>query len=341
MGGLDLVHLHLDDCRFNQAEAAHVALAGPNRRIAALARFGQRLLRLDLEDIDLGDRPELRRELPASLLAAAQPLAFPRQPHDLRRGPLGSAVPLYRLMLEVIEIRWRRRESLHVLALLHLLAEYAGHLAWEGVLGHAGDPRDLGAATSGRASRWGDLDDDLCGHSMSQRHLAIDLADQSVMRSPEAWQEFLREDYSRVGEMLSVCGVRGSMRAFGKRARACDAECSVWARIHPDDRATLEARCRLAALFGRSPIVQLRHSSPIGHFFGVPSRDELADAWWEMAGKVKRQLDIDLVDDKSAARVDAMPANIASLCCHLAGEPMTPLGLVGRVVEEFRSAITR
>jgi len=41
---------------------------------------------------------------------------------------------------------------------------------------------------------------------------------------------------------------------------------------------------RLALVYQDSAIVALRHHAPVGHFFGVPSTSEIAEAWlatWE------------------------------------------------------------
>src|SRR3712207_8902066 len=53
------------------------------------------------------------------------------------RGALTSLVPLYELMLEVLQIRALRREPLQVVVTAHLIGEYLIQLAWESTLGHA------------------------------------------------------------------------------------------------------------------------------------------------------------------------------------------------------------
>jgi hypothetical protein len=37
----------------------------------------------------------------------------------------------------------------------------------------------------------------------------------------------------------------------------------------------------VATGFADSPVVALRHSAPVGHFFGVPQTDDVRDAWEE------------------------------------------------------------
>ncbi|MCP3933975.1 MAG: hypothetical protein GY708_01235 [Actinomycetia bacterium] len=329
----DLVRLHLDSCRFREADTANTSMRGYDREFSAVARLGQRLLRLDLERVDLADHPELAEVLPTSLGDRLSAVQFPRQATSPARGPLGSFIPLTELLLEVLAIRWRRRESLHVLALIHLVAEYSGHLVWESALDHAADPIRLAGDVSGRASLWGQVGDNDCGHARSQQHLAARVRDNSMARSDKRWAEFLHEDYSRLGELLSVCAVRGSMRTFGRRVRSCDVDCSVWTRRSHAERESLEARARLAVLFSRSPLIQLRHSAPIGHFFGVPDLGEITAAWSDMAVEVERRTGVSLVTRPGR---EAMPDNVATLCRSIAGAEITPTTLVADVVEHLK-----
>lgn len=130
------------------------------RRAQRLAVAARRVLDLDAEDFgDIAggfDAPWARR------LADS---CFPLEPRDPVRGALGSLVPLYELMLEVLELRSRRREPLQLVVTAHLIGEYLAQLAWESTLGHAGDPLRMAAsvdrtapAQAGRTSpgsRWG------------------------------------------------------------------------------------------------------------------------------------------------------------------------------------------
>ena len=49
-------------------------------------------------------------------------------------------IPMYRLLLEVIQVRWDRNDTMWLLTAAHIAAEYAPMLAWQRFLGHAGDP---------------------------------------------------------------------------------------------------------------------------------------------------------------------------------------------------------
>ncbi len=127
------------------------------RQAHRLAVAARRILDLDAEDfgdIARGFGPSDGR--PGS--AWARRLAescFPLEPRDPVRGALASLVPLYELMLEVLELRSARREPLQVVVTAHLIGEYLAQLAWESTLGHAGDPLRMAASVVGSAAGGG------------------------------------------------------------------------------------------------------------------------------------------------------------------------------------------
>ena len=124
------------------------------RRYAVAAK---RVLDLDAEDFgEIADG--FARENWKHDLADA---CFPPEPRQRNRGALGSLVPLYELMLEVLDLRAVRHEPLQVVVTAHLIGEYLSQLAWESTLGHAGDPLRLGEVVG---ERWG-TDDPACPHS--------------------------------------------------------------------------------------------------------------------------------------------------------------------------------
>lgn len=129
-----------------------------------LASASRRVLDLDAEDftaISLGFTQPW-----AARLAAC---SFPARPRDPIRGALASLVPLYELMLEVVEVRAARQEPVQVVVTAHLIGEYLVQLAWESTLGHGGDPMLLESFVGG--SRWG-TDDPECPHSSALRSTA-------------------------------------------------------------------------------------------------------------------------------------------------------------------------
>lgn len=323
-----LVRLHIGGCRFAEA-AATFALSGRSTsdrtRFEALALFGQRLLRLDLVDLELADRPDLAGSVPAELADRAASLTFPRRPLDDDRGALGRADALIGHVLEAFEIRWRRSDMLQVVSLLHLLGEYVGHLVWSDTLGHGADPLRINSWVDAANSRWGVVDSDDCGHGRPQRHLARKVRDGSVLRSDERWMDFLRGDYSRVGEQLLVCSTREPLRPWRRRARGCDAACPVWTVLSESDQRSLARRTRLAVWFRTSPVVELRHGAPVGHFFGVPDRAEVDAAWDTLLRQLAKREDVHLGDGD-------LPRQLDELCGLMAGRELSTGSLIGDTV---------
>lgn len=237
----------------------------------------KRILDLDAEDFaqiaSSFDRPW------ASRLAAA---SFPLEPLALQRGALGTLVPLYELMLEVLELRAVRREPMLIVVTTHLIGEYLCQLAWETRLGHAGDPLRLPHDVG---ERWGS-DDAKCAHPSALRATAK-RAMNACNGDIDAYTAYLDKFHSRQGEALAVCAMNHKTVGSGQRpevGQTCPNPCTWALRGTLDERADLDARCRLALLYVDSPLVALRHHAPVGHFFGVPSVDEISDAWlrtWE------------------------------------------------------------
>lgn len=252
-------------------DAAQIEQAGK------MATAAKRVLDLDAEDF--GPIAEGFHQPWAIALASAR---FPLEPRENNRGALGSLVPLYELMLEVVQLRSARHESLQVVVTAHLIGEYLGHLAWEGTLGHAGDPARMRVSTDGR---WG-TDDPECPHTSAQRATAkrsLNACDGDV----PGYTAYLDRFHSRLGDALSVCAMNHATIEAGERpdvGDTCPAPCAFALRPSREHRRHLDARVRLARIYQDSPIVALRHHAPVGHFFGVPSVAEISDAWlrtWE------------------------------------------------------------
>ena len=82
------------------------------QRLAAAAR---RVLELDAEDFT-----GVARGFKAPWAGRLAASSFPADPQDPIRGALASLVPLYELMLEVLQVRAIRREPLQVVVTAHL-----------------------------------------------------------------------------------------------------------------------------------------------------------------------------------------------------------------------------
>lgn len=242
-------------------------------RARGLAVAAKRVLDLDAEDYwpisrDFPDRPW------AEELGRA---CFPLQPRSTQRGALASLVPLYRLMLEVVDLRAQRHEPLQVVVTAHLIGEYLPMLAWESTLGHAGDPLLMGR---GVGERWG-TDDRSCPHTSAMRATAkrsLNAANGDLA----GFTAYLDRFHSRLGSALAMCAMNHDTVAAGERpdvAGTCPQPCGWATRGTLAQRRDLDARVRLALLYRDSPIVALRHHAPVGHFFGVPSTTEISEAW--------------------------------------------------------------
>ena len=245
------------------------------RKLAAAAR---RVLELDAEDFTA-----ISQGFDAPWAARLAASSFPAEPRDPIRGALASLVPLYELMLEVLQVRAIRREPLQVVVTAHLIGEFLAQLAWESTLGHGGDPLYLADFVGG--SRWG-TDDRVCAHSSSQRstaHRALNACQGDIA----GFTTYLDRFHSRQGDALSVCAMNLDTIARGDRpdvGESCPHPCDFVTRLPMEHRRSLDARVRLALSYAESPIVALRHHAPVGHFFGVPSFAEITEAWhntWE------------------------------------------------------------
>ena len=242
-------------------------------RIHQLTTAARRVLDLDAEDfatIATGFQSPWARRLAES--------SFPQQPRQPERGALGSLIPLYELMLEVLEIRAARGEPLQVVVTAHLIGEYLPLLAWESTLGHGGDPLRLPSFLGG--SKWG-TDDPSCAHPAALRSTAK-RALNACSGDLDGYTAYLDRFHSRLGDALAVCAVNLDTTAIGDRPEpgdVCPNPCKFVRNLPMERRRDLDARVRLAMLYVDSPIVALRHHAPVGHFFGVPSSAEISEAW--------------------------------------------------------------
>ncbi|HEX6969343.1 MAG TPA: hypothetical protein VF174_11125 [Micromonosporaceae bacterium] len=286
-------------------------------QVQQLCAFGQRLLELDAEDFGRPDAAVgaatdtsfadrvVGDVVPAELLVRALACRMPQSPGERHRGALGSLRPAYRLLLEVIDAHWRRREMSALVAAMHIASEYGPLLAWEKVLGHAGDPARLAAVVTGQDSAWGDPDDPSCPHTRAEKAAArrsLRVADGDSTD----WRNYLDRQHSHVAHALGVCAVE------------CERPCRVFTRLSQADEASVVAGSRLALAFITSPIVRLRHSAPVGHGFGVPSPAEVLDAWEASRARLGRLTADGLADDGFP-----LPG-LTRLFSAIAGTPLTP-----------------
>jgi hypothetical protein len=305
-------------------------------RLQQLCAYGQRLLDLDGEDLARRDArgagtedaiaDQVGGELVPDHLVERGRLSHIRQrPGDDHIDALASLRPAYRLLLEALAARWRLRQTAALVATAHIAAEYAPMLAWEGVLGHAGDPTRLAADPSfaGPGSRWGHLDDRACPHTARDKSAAARSL-RASREPPSGWRSYLDRQHSTVAHALAVC------------ATDCPRPCSVLSSRPADDRERLKAQCRLAAAFAHCGLVRLRHAAPVGHGFGVPSPAEVAEAWQRSRDGIGRSTGLGaavLIDD--GYPLPGLP----SLFSAIAGVELTPDTLLADTAAEINAQL--
>ncbi len=311
--------------------------AARTREAARIATVAKRVLDLDAEDFGA-----IAAGYDTGWSAALTAACFPATPRDPHRGALGSLVPLYELMLEVVQLRSARQESLQVVVTAHLIGEYLGHLAWESTLGHAGDPARMRASVDGL---WGG-DDPACPHNSAQRRTAkrsLNACDGDL----PGYTAYLDRFHSRLGDALSVCAMNHLASEAGDRpdvGETCPHPCPFVLHGTPGERRDLDARVRLARIYADSPVVALRHHAPVGHFFGVPSVAEISEAWlrtWE-------RLTLPWADGANPLLADAAPRpqvsdealpGLSALVSAVAGRPIGPGHVIRDIGEDVLVAL--
>lgn len=298
-------------------------------QLQQLCAFGQRLMDLDAEDfgeidaaagsnVEYGFADRVHGDaVPEKLVARALECRMPQSPREQHRGALGSLRPAYRLLLEVIAARFARRETMLVVATVHIASEYAPLLAWERVLGHAGDPARIGPAVGGEGSVWGDFDDRDCPHTKPEKS-AAKRALTVAQENGAGWRSYLDRQHSNVAHAFAVC------------AALCRRPCSVYTRLSEEQAATVTQAGKLALALNDSAVVRLRHSAPVGHGFGVPSPSELLEAWGRTRESLARL-------EPSVAKDDGFPLpGFTAMVSAIAGEPMS----AGTLLADTAASIT-
>ncbi|MEU1875698.1 hypothetical protein ABZ470_00170 [Streptosporangium sp. NPDC020072] len=277
--------------------------------IEAVCEFGQRLMSLDAEDFAAE-----ARSVPADLRRRARACTMPQTPKEQPRGALESLRPAYALLLEVIAIRWHRRELSPMVAALHIASEYLPLLAFEPVLGNAGDPARWPPGLAAPGSRFGVIGERECDHTKAEQSAANRTL--RVAGEPgEGWRAYFDRQHSQVAGALATC------------VATCRTPCSAMEWIEPSRRDDLSTRARVALTFADTPLVRLRHAAPVGHGFGVPSPEEVLDAW-ERSRTILAKNEI----GNAATEDDGFPlAGLPSLFSAIATAPTTPSTLLSDI----------
>lgn len=299
--------------------------------IEALCSFGQRVLDLDAEDFgmpeDVGDSSAIPREFMNRARASRMPQTAKERP----RGALATLRPAYALLLEVIDIQWGRRDLAALTAAVHIASEYLPILAWEPVLGHAADPARLRDSVGGPGSRFGLTPEPgaerNCDHTRAERS-AAERALRVAGEPGPGWRAYLDRQHSNIADALAVC------------AAECRTPCTVMTRLSPADHALVTERCKLALEFTNAALVRLRHAAPVGHGFGVPSKNEVLDAW----ARTRSSLSHQELGRKALAGADTDPyplPGLAGVFSAVAGVEIRPDTLLRDVAAHVADLLAR
>jgi hypothetical protein len=294
-------------------------------QLQQLCAFGQRLMEFDAEDFGEADATvssNIEHEaalrfrdvtVPSTLMSRALECRMPQAPRESPRGALASLRPTFRLLLEMIDVRFRRGETMAVVAAVHIAGEYAPLLVWERVFGHAGDPVLLWQAVGGEESLWGQVHDRACPQTKAEKSAAkraLHVSQENVV----GWRAYLDRQHSVMSHALATC------------AAGCPHPCTVYTRLSPRQAETVTIGSRIALGLNGSSIIKLRHSAPVGHGFGVPSRIEVLDAWDHTRNSMARLAPSVAQDDGFV-----LPG-FANLVSTLAGERMEAGTLIADTV---------
>ncbi|ACZ90013.1 hypothetical protein [Streptosporangium roseum] len=274
--------------------------------IEAVCEFGQRLLSLDAEDFAVE-----ARAVPNDLRRRARACTMPQTPREQPRGALESLRPAYGLLLETIAVRWHRRELSPMVAAIHIASEYLPLLAFEPLLGNAGDPARWPRGLSAEGSRFGVIGDRECDHTKSEQS-AVNRTLRVAGEPAEGWRAYFDRQHSQVAGALATC------------VAGCRNPCTAMDWVAPDRREDLAVRARVALTFADTPLVRLRHAAPVGHGFGVPSPEEVLEAWQRSRAILSKNE----VGDE-ATKEDGFPLpGLPSLFSAVAAAPVPPSTLL-------------
>jgi hypothetical protein len=301
-------------------------------RLQQLCAYGQRLMELDGEDLANPDAAHgastdttfailVGTEMvPLSLVARGALCYIRQQPEESSTDALYSLHPTFQLLLEVLQIRWDRHDTLWLISAAHIAGEYAPMLAWQPYLGHAGDPFRLRSdpAFAGPGSLWGHIDDRACPRPKQEKAAAARSL-RVAGEPPSGWRAYLGRQDSVVSRALAGC------------ATDCPLPCTVITQFGSIDRERLREACRAALAYQSCAFVRLRHRAPVGHGFGVPSRDEVAEAWDRSRHGIAKRGGL----GEAALVEDGFPLpGLPSLFSAIAGSPLRPDTLVHDTMRE-------
>jgi hypothetical protein len=243
-------------------------------RALRLAVVGRHIVQLDAEDFPVADHcPELPDETRRLLRQATA-----HRSDGAQGGQLASLNAASSVLLEVLQLHYGGGQFDRVVGILHLLGEYLPLLAWESVLGNAGEPSTVRDRIL-RGNRDWVRRHHPCPRGQKPyviREAIARLATASRGERDALWQNYFKERRSSVADLLESCALCARDDLGGTKA-VPGAPCGI--EPQPDESADLPVRMASIRVFKRSEPIRQRHQSPHGHAFSVPSQDEFDAAW--------------------------------------------------------------
>lgn len=239
-----------------------------------LARLGRRVIQLDAEDFNLvSDCPELSKDTRRVLLASSA-----RREVGGSGGQLASLNSTMRLLLEVLQLTYSSDQCDRTAGILHLMGEYLPLLAWQEILGNAGEPASVRVRILQGDVKWVRKPQEC---PRGQNPFRIKLSVERVQRASgprveKALSDYMLKGRNSVADLLEACTLcPKDSAADGKNSRG--APCGI--APTPSEGHELAVRMETIRIFRRAEPIRLRHTSPLGHAFSVPDQRELDAAW--------------------------------------------------------------
>ena len=245
-------------------------LGSDNGRATRLAELGAALA-----ELDIAGALAMARAIPLDDEFLSRLTALQRPADDQQVGAWLDLKPLMCLLLEVMAER-REHDRPGFLAILYLVDSLLPSLAWQGSFGQPLTPAVLRARAEG--SRFGRGDPESCPADRAQgfRDTRARLMAPNTLETANALSRWIHDDSERCFDSLVVCARRAGDQSQTKwLAGHCSDPCAFWTSLPGDQRPSLEARLRAAAVFSASQVFKLRHHSPVGHSFAVPTTAEI------------------------------------------------------------------
>lgn len=284
--------------------------------ITPLINTGRALMELDLYGFETDG-------LPNDIAQDVHTLRWPTSPNGEPRGPMLDIAPLFRHMLAVMEVSVTRGDTTGTLSAIHLAAEYLPWLAWQHVGGHAGDPARM-VRLADPSAAWHDT---RCPLDRQDRQAFT--AALLATRDAAHWDAYVRDSHSRVASALTVCGGVPVPQSSDSSPRVCRAPCGVV------DGMELGWPMTLVRRFQASALLDLRHDSPVGHFFAVPDEKDVSRAWERtLAGLREHHTEAPGGDNPLVHAEHGLPSLFAVVAGQQAA--MTAGDLLERVSERIR-----